>query len=54
MTLTKYPRILFLDLDGCMITRDDDGDLEEFFREQIKPYEERLINHNNKKRNNKK
>lgn len=31
MTLTKYPKILFLDLDGCMITRDDDGDLKEFF-----------------------
>jgi hypothetical protein len=31
MTLTKYSKILFLDLDGVMITRDDDGDLEEFF-----------------------
>jgi len=30
-TNKKQPVILFLDIDGVLITRDEDGDLEEFF-----------------------
>ena len=31
MKIIKHPKIVFIDLDGVLITRDEDGDLEEFF-----------------------